>query len=128
MKAPVNDGPYQEVEGLRETFEAWFAERPPAVQQLVTQCPPFYCYRLVGDDHVIPGHYTIAAYNEGGFMLLVHGGDSFLPGLQVSGVPPEHLQACNCGNWEPANDAQLAQTNAFLEHEIALRDAARKQN
>jgi hypothetical protein len=36
---------------------------------------------------------------------ILHGADSFLPGMLVFGHPPEDLVRCGCGKWqEPTQD------------------------
>jgi hypothetical protein len=41
---------------------------------------------------------------------LVHGKDSYSPGIMVFGVKLSTLVACNCGKWEPPTEAHIEET------------------
>ena len=78
----------------------WFDSRPKRVQEIILRYPPS-CYRSTEN----PGHYLIYSYDEplddGPITVtVIHGRDSFLPGVTVFGVSLNSLLWCDCGNWE----------------------------
>jgi hypothetical protein len=76
--------------------------------------PPTTCYR---ERERKTGHYWIRAYVESikrsdgspgpVRIALVHGSDSFLPGMSVQPTDPIELVACGCGEWRDATADQL---------------------
>lgn len=97
-------------------WKDWLEERPPAVRA-VAESHPFGCYRLSDDGG--HGHYQIVAYTEphdgsAVKIKLLHGRDSFTPGITVFGVPPDDLTPCGCGQWQEATDEQLE----FMERTV----------
>lgn len=53
-------------------------------------------------------------------LTLVHGSDSYLPGVATFGQPPEQLTPCGCGKWRQPTREQVAAMHERLE---ALRRA-----
>jgi hypothetical protein len=102
---------YKPDEDTLRNFEAWLDERPQ-IRELVNAAPPWHCYRI--KDHP-GGHYSIHSYNDAGTLTLIHGADSFLPGVSTFGHKPESLVVCDCGTYEWATDQQSEATNAFLD-------------
>jgi hypothetical protein len=45
---------------------------------------------------------------------MVHGSDSFLPGVEVFGIDPSEVTECNCGGWEPPKKADMMLTRRKL--------------
>jgi hypothetical protein len=90
------------------------AKFPPEVQAVVLSHPPNTCYRERVRKH---GHYWIQSYVESVKRAdgspgpvgidVIHGSDSFLPGLSVRAMAPADLYACDCGKWRSATDDQL---------------------
>jgi hypothetical protein len=97
-------------------LKAWIKTLPKKVQKVANKYPGDTCYRKDG------GHYRIRSYDEekdGSVSLqLIHGRDSFLPGVIVFGINPSDLLIqCNCGKWEPPTEEQTTVTRAMLENE-----------
>jgi hypothetical protein len=97
-------------------WEQWLASRPPAVAAVARRFPPDVCYRSPDGR----GHYVILTYGEpkdGGPVTfrVIHGADSFHPGLQVFGMEQSDLLPCNCGNWEMASEEQIEETSAKVD-------------
>lgn len=85
---------------------AWINSRPSTVKAVIEKCPPFGCYKSTENK----GHYEIYSYEEHGgdpiTIKIVHGKDSYLPGITVFGVNPNTLVKCDCGEWEPPTELQ----------------------
>jgi len=45
---------------------------------------------------------------------IVHGRDSYFPGILVFGVNPADRIVCDCGNWRPPEKEQVLKTRANL--------------
>jgi hypothetical protein len=99
----------------RIAFDLWLEGRPPIIQKMAKLCPP-NCYR--GERR---GHYRLYSYNENGTVTLLHGKDSFLPGIVVFGVDPATLVACGCGKWDEATEAQAEATARRIDRERGQR-------
>lgn len=73
------------------------------------------CYRMADND----GHYRISGLSGDVYgritAEIVHGRDSYFPGVLVFGVDPSELVPCNCGKWEPPTKAQLEQTRKEMD-------------
>lgn len=82
---------------------AWVNSRPPKVRKIALAYPATQCYRATDNR----GHYTIYCYSEPRSkygrvtVKLIHGQDSYLPGVMVFGVNPKTLIPCDCGKWNP---------------------------
>lgn len=78
----------------------WIAERPPKVREVAERLRPGTCYRSTTNR----GHYFIRSYeqkrNGDVTLCIVHGEDSFLPGIAVFGVDPWTMRHCGCGHWK----------------------------
>lgn len=78
---------------------------PPHVQAVMDRLNnEAECYKL--RDEIARGHYAIFSYEEhvqdaSVTVRLVHGFDSYFPGMIVTDIPPDLLVACNCGRWQP---------------------------
>lgn len=111
----------KDVEQMKADFLAWAAKRPPKVRAVAEQYPMWNCYRSTKNR----GHYQIGAYMEPRnphdpvTVTLVHGTDSFLPGVAVYGQPPDELEPCGCGEWLPPTKEQIAETRAEIEADKA---------
>lgn len=99
-----------EVKPDRETnklvFETWLADRPPIIQEMAREFPGYVCYKSKENR----GHYRIYSYSEDGTLTLMHGRDSFLPGVMTFGQSPYQLVTCDCGDWLPPTAAQIEET------------------
>jgi hypothetical protein len=80
-------------------LEEWLKDRPQVIKDLAKQCPPD-CYRGADAPN---GHYLLHAYSEDGTVKVIHGKDSYAPGILVFGMHPESLVLCGCGKWEGAS-------------------------
>jgi len=73
------------------------------------------CYRIKDNE----GHYEIARFGadeEGNVTAwIIHGRDSYFPGVMVFGVELSELVPCGCGEWEPATEEQLEQIEKKME-------------
>lgn len=111
----------KDVEKMKADFSKWAATLPPRVRDVAEQYPTWNCYRSTTNH----GHYRIYSYAEPKdesvdvTLTLVHGRDSFLPGVAVYGQRPGNLAPCGCGLWLPPTDAQTEVTRAHLEAEKA---------
>lgn len=105
---------------LDAKFAEWLAARPRVIQDMAREHPPNRCYR----SKVNSGHYIIHAYSEGGTMTLIHGHDSFLPGVATFGQDPNQLVDCGCGNWEWPTEDQAEKVRAFIERQARKRGKA----
>ena len=98
-----------------QELEDWLATRPPAVAAVARRFPPTTCYRSTENR----GHYLIGSYEEpkcGGVTVkLIHGADSFLPGIVVFGVDPETLISCDCGEWNWPTPEQTLEIREQIE-------------
>lgn len=72
--------------------------------QYPTDHPGIGCYTMPKDGG--KGHYKALEYKIQGkgknrqiTVLILHGKDSFLPGVAVFGVPFEDLKPCGCGKF-----------------------------
>src|SRR5690349_2294252 len=91
--------------GVTPELQKWIDSRPPAVREIATKYPPDRCYRSREN----PGHYIIERYSEPQdgrpiTVTIVHGRDSYMPGVAAFGIDPHSLIPCTCGNWEPPTD------------------------
>lgn len=90
--------PFTEAE--QQDYDAWLATRPKVVREVAEKFPPRNCYRLKGTK----GHYTIHGFGEKNngkvTLMLTHGEDSTLPGVQVFGIKPEEVELCGCLDWD----------------------------
>ena len=57
----------------------------------------YACYQSTSD---LGGHYRIQSYGSDGSLVLIHGADSTLPGMQVFGAESAETIPCNCGRWQ----------------------------
>lgn len=103
----------------RAQMEAWLKERPEIIQRMAAKFPPWHCYRLAKSG----GHYTIYSYCENGTVMLTHGDDSTLPGVEVFGIAPDDLIVCDCGKWEFPTAKNIART----DRRIKLAQQRRKE-
>lgn len=95
----------------------WFESRPPQVQAAILETPPD-CYRSLDN----PGHYRLYSYEEPVnskeiTVKLIHGRDSFLPGVLVFGVDRNSLLRCGCGKWQGPTKEQVRLTKKRLDAE-----------
>ena len=96
----------------------WLATRPLRIQKVAKRYPGFQCYRA-NDNR---GHYWIYSYEEPKSLRrpvtvkLIHGRDSYLPGVAVFGVSPRTLIPCRCGHWEPPTAEQQKHTELKLSN------------
>lgn len=103
---------------------AWIESLPPAVREVALRYPPG-CYRSVPTpSHLLSGHYMLRSYDEeksGAVTLkVVHGDDSFLPGVTVFGFDPADLIPCGCGDWS-LTDKGIAIGEGIIEAEQRRR-------
>jgi len=101
---------------VAQAVEEWAATRPPKVAAVVRSHPPSTCYRSIEN----PGHYTIQSYGEPEngtdvTLTILHGADSYAPGISVFGVQPGTLSVCGCGRWSWPTEEQGAATMAALK-------------
>ena len=79
------------------------------LREAVEKYPPDTCYRDKDND----GHYILTntdiSYEGTITVCILHGRDSYLPGVLVFGVPPTELVRCDCGKWEPPTEHQIAE-------------------
>lgn len=101
----------------RLAFETWLADRPPIIQEMAREFPGYICYKSKENR----GHYRIYSYSEDGTLTLMHGRDSYLPGVNTFGQSPYQLIACDCGNWLPPTAEQIAETGRRIERMRKLR-------
>jgi hypothetical protein len=96
-------------------LKAWIKTLPKKVQKVANEYPGDTCY--IKDR----GHYKIRSYDEekdGSVSLqLIHGRDSFLPGVVVFGIKPAGLLKCKCGRWKSPTEEQTVVTLAMIEKE-----------
>lgn len=102
----------------RAEWDAWVAERLPAVRAIAEKFPPWVCLR--GTNGRENGHYLVLAYEEpkddGPITLkIAHGADSFMPGFSVFGVPAEDLTPCGCGEWAWPSEEQAHESCATVD-------------
>lgn len=103
----------------RAEYDQWLAERPPFIRAQLDRHPPGMCYRYESR-----GHYAIASFGEDGTVTLLHGADSFLPGIGVFGVPSVELERCGCGRYEVADADTAGRVAEKLHAEgAAMREA-----
>jgi len=101
-----------------EPSKAWVEGRPLPVQAVILKLPPWVgCFRYVDRPD---SHYRIHSYDEHKdgrtvSLTIIHGRDSHLPGVAAFGIPPEHLEPCGCGNWEPPTKDQIDVTREEIE-------------
>lgn len=111
----------KESDDKQAKFEAWIASRPPLVQAAIRAYDPLVCYRSSENR----GHYVIYSFEEHGENLvtvsLIHGTDSYLPGVRVFGVSLVTLQRCACGQWEYPTAEQTERTRSRIEALAAKR-------
>lgn len=87
-----------------EKFMAWFNERPPAVKDMIRQCPPDQEYRV--QDGAFPGRIYSYDEEEGSEITMqVQIASPFFP-RTVFGLKPEHLKPWDGGNSERKGEAQ----------------------
>lgn len=103
----------------RRQWEHWLLDKPEAVEELARRCPPDTCYR----DRSRVGHFKVESYafddDTGEASLrLIHGADSFSPGVIVDGAQAEYVVPCGCEKWEPPSEEQAA---AAIQLERAAR-------
>lgn len=101
-------------------FEADLPNMPSdKMREVAKQYPGNYCYRRLEPSKRT--HYVITAYDEtpeGEIVVrLLHGSDSFLPGIEVFGVAPATLVRCSCGQWTLPSDEELEQSLARVAAE-----------
>ncbi len=73
----------------------------------IQQNYPDTCYRMRDND----GHYRISGLSGDVYgritAEIVHGRDSYFPGVLVFGINPADLIVCGCGKWElPEKDQE----------------------
>lgn len=98
-------------------WRMWVAARPPAIAEAATKwpgCTPsgeLECYR---SKRHRDAHYAIRSYEEGErvTVTVIHGADSFLPGVGAFGQELEELVRCGCGQWREASELEAARSNA----------------
>lgn len=110
----------------RAEWSKWVAERPPSVQAVAVQFPPWICIR---DASTGRGHYIVLAFaepegDEPVTLRVAHGADSFMPGFEVFGIAPEDMRMCGCGAWSWPSEEQAAESSAEADAFIAAVDAA----
>lgn len=124
---PKTDLRYEPDEAALTSWELWLSERPE-IEAYARQCPPWNCYRKRGQH---AGHYAVESYNPNGTVTLNHGSDSFLPGIQVFGVPVADLEPCGCRRWRWASKEQAEQTIRRIERAREIKaskaDLARRK-
>lgn len=94
-------------------FQLWLADRPQVIRDMAKRMPPNTCYRQRDGNPM--GHYTLYSYSEDGTVSLVHGADSFLPGVMVFGVREDACVRCDCGNWKPPSEEAARATRAYID-------------
>jgi hypothetical protein len=81
---------------------------------------PATCYRMKGND----GHYRIKGLDADAdghvTVQLIHGRDSYMPGVFVYGVETDELQRCACGRWEKPLPEQIEETKRWLRERREL--------
>ena len=94
-----------------------FAAARPHIADIIRTYTPWHCYRIndLAGDPLRKGHYAIVAWSDDRTMRIVHGSDSFMPGLSVFGIQPSDLMVCDCGKFRYATDAQLKRTKRALD-------------
>ena len=95
----------------------WINSRPLSVRIAIKKWPPTICYTAKDNK----GHYILYSYeeNEKGpiTVKLIHGKDSYLPGVMVFGVDPRTLVPCGCDRWEQPTELQTQMTKDRLQEE-----------
>jgi hypothetical protein len=114
---------------LTPELEEEIEQHPPAVQAVMRAHPPVTCYH--DSANAKRGHYWIRSYintrsTEDGspgpvLICMVHGSDSFLPGMTVNGMNPTEISVCGCGQWKPATDDQLF----YMQEHLSMLHLAR---
>lgn len=102
-------------------YAEWLANLPADVAELARRWPmvqesgELLCYRSRRNGDA---HYTIHAYTlddlDRPYCTVVHGADSFLPGIGAFGMPLAELGRCGCGRWAFASAAQLEWSQARI--------------
>jgi len=102
----------------KKVFDDWMAELPVRVVNAVLNELQLVdgvladCYRTTDTD----GHYKLVTLEEPHdetvpiTCKLLHGADSFAPGIVVFGVALTKLVACNCGHWDYPTSDQIEET------------------
>lgn len=106
-----------------EIWASFLKKLPPHVAEVVREYPATTCYRSIENE----GHYWIYSYGEpptkDGIVTvkIVHGRDSYLPGVMVFGVQIGSLVKCGCGKWESPTEEQFMERRVHIEeHHEAL--------
>lgn len=94
----------------RKALHDWYTTRPKMIQEMIDARPMGTCY-VMHNAYGERGHYTISSYSENKTVKILHGADSFFPGVEVFGVNPQKLWLCGCGNWEPPTRDQIKKTH-----------------
>lgn len=98
----------------------WILTRPAKIRRAFLKYPP-NCY--LSNKNM--GHYRLHSYeentNDSVTVKLVHGRDSYSPGILVFGVPLNSLILCGCGKWESPTKAQVKETKKWIDSEVAKR-------
>jgi hypothetical protein len=106
----------------KRIWNKWLASRPAKVAKVARIINAFSCYKIDGG-----GHYRPNSYGEGTkgkvYISMVHGRDSFLPGVIVFGVRPGEVTECGCGRWRMPTKAQTAATTRMLKAEKELKES-----
>mgnify|MGYP001599269771 CR=1 FL=1 len=80
--------------------DEWLRTRPVAVRDAFAKVPPTTCYKMMGEDGHVRGHYCIYSYeeNDDGSITLkvIHLDDSFLHDTVVFGVNLNDMVPCGC--------------------------------
>lgn len=108
----ASEDPY----ALQSQRDAWLEDLPSNVRGVAEKFPPWNCYKSLQ----VRGHYRIYSYDarplsEVVLLTMVHGQDSFLPGVAVFGVDPADIELCGCGKWSFPTKAQIDNTRTRLE-------------
>lgn len=89
---------YMPAENERD-YEEWLATRPPNIQAAARQTPLHNCYR--DRARAAQSHYMLTGYKDTPGVptepvtgIVVHGADSYLPGVSVNGFDLSELVLC----------------------------------
>lgn len=114
--------------GVSGRYREWIATLSERMQAAIATefCGPARCYRSKSNR----GHYDLHSFvepedpNAPLTCTIIHGKDSYLPGVAAFGIPLTDLVICDCGNWEPPTPEQIEATGM----NIAVAAAKRRGN
>lgn len=105
-----------------EEWEREIERMPESLRDIGRRFPATTCYRAKDRPD---GHYIIVAYDldmqRKPVVRVVHGADSYSPGIAVFGFDPETLTPCSCGKWEGPTDDQRVEMHHRINVERVLR-------